>query len=227
MDRIDPEHKLAHVGVKLARKRDMAEVSAMMIGRAKQAHHGIEDIEITDLEAESVRAWAQFLDQMRGWRVVLTSLAGDGAARRRRRRAVGDAHLLLRPPLRDRPAQGDGRLRRRDPRAVPPRGAACSRRSARSFGTFLGTVVCKAAVRNFPYGLVVNPMGLIVAWVTCTRARDHLRHVSGDPRVAPLADGGDAVGSASSLFSQAPGRRDCQQASRRARKTRPDPRDFR
>ena len=47
----------------------------MMIGRAKQAHHGIEDVEITDLEAESVRAWAQFLDQMRGWRVVLTSLA--------------------------------------------------------------------------------------------------------------------------------------------------------
>ena len=47
----------------------------MMIGRAKQAHHGIEDIKIVDLEAESARAWEHFLDQMRGWRIVLTSLA--------------------------------------------------------------------------------------------------------------------------------------------------------
>ena len=117
-----PDHKLSHLAVKLATKRDMAEVSAMMIGRAKQAHHGIEDVEITDLEAESARAWAHFLDQMRGWRVVLDEPRGDGAPRRRRRRALGDAHLVLRPPLRDRPAQGDGRLRRRDPRPVPPRG---------------------------------------------------------------------------------------------------------
>ena len=51
MDRIDPDHKLSNVGVKLVRKRDMPVVSATMIGRAKQAHHGIEDIEITDLWA--------------------------------------------------------------------------------------------------------------------------------------------------------------------------------
>src|SRR4029453_16626312 len=74
MDRIDPDHKLANNAGKLAKKSDTAGVSAMMIGRAKQAHHGIEDIKIVDLEAESVKAWAQFLDQMRGWRVVLTSL---------------------------------------------------------------------------------------------------------------------------------------------------------
>jgi putative ABC transport system permease protein len=35
-----------------------------------------------------------------------------------------------------------------------------------SFGTFLGTVVCRALSANFPYGLVVNPMGLLTAWVT-------------------------------------------------------------
>ena len=35
MDRIDPEHKLTSIGVKLARKRDLAGVGAMMIGRAK------------------------------------------------------------------------------------------------------------------------------------------------------------------------------------------------
>ena len=33
-------------------------------------------------------------------------------------------------------------------------------------GTFLGTVVCRALSANFPYGLVVNPMGLLIAWVT-------------------------------------------------------------
>ncbi|HEY2796775.1 MAG TPA: ABC transporter permease, partial [Thermoanaerobaculia bacterium] len=58
MDRIDPDHKLSSVTVKLVRKRDNAEVSAMMVGRTKQAHHGIEDAKIVDLEAESVRAWA-------------------------------------------------------------------------------------------------------------------------------------------------------------------------
>ena len=35
-----------------------------------------------------------------------------------------------------------------------------------SFGTFLGTIVCRALSANFPYGLVVNPMGLLIAWVT-------------------------------------------------------------
>src|SRR6266511_2886175 len=75
MDRIDPSHKLAHVAVKLNSKKDIGEVSAMMIARARQAHHGIEDIEITDLEAALLRAYARFLDQMFGWRVVLLSLA--------------------------------------------------------------------------------------------------------------------------------------------------------
>jgi putative ABC transport system permease protein len=34
------------------------------------------------------------------------------------------------------------------------------------FGTFLGAVLCKALSANFPYGLVVNPVGLVIAWVT-------------------------------------------------------------
>jgi len=73
VDRIDPDHKLANVAVKLARKRDQAEVSATMLGRAKQAHHGIEDVKIVDLEAESARAWANFLDHIFGWKVGLTA----------------------------------------------------------------------------------------------------------------------------------------------------------
>jgi putative ABC transport system permease protein len=165
MDRIDPDHKLSSVTVKLARKRDNAEVSAMMIGRTKQAHHGIEDAKIVDLEAESVRAWANFLDQMRGWRVVLTSLAatvllvgGVGVLsvmlisfsdRRYEiglRKAMGasDTEILVQFLL-----------------------EACVLAAVgASFGTFLGAAVCKALSANFPYGLVVNPMGLLVAWLT-------------------------------------------------------------
>jgi putative ABC transport system permease protein len=165
MDRIDPDHKLASVSVKLARKRDNAVVSATMIGRAKQAHHGIEDIKIVDMEAESARAWQNFLDQMRGWRVVLTSLAatvllvgGVGVLsvmlisfsdRRYEiglRKAMGasDTEILVQFLL-----------------------EACVLAAVgASLGTFLGTVACQALSANFPYGLVVNPMGLLIAWLT-------------------------------------------------------------
>ena len=164
-----------------------------MIGRAKQAHHGIEDIKIVDLEAESARAWQNFMDQMRGWTSRPHEPRRDGAARRRRRRAVGDADLVLRPPLRDRAAQGDGRVRPRGLHPVPPGGPRRSRRSAHSFGTIAGTGVCNALSANFPYGLVVNPMGLLIAWVTALVARARLRDVSGGPGVAALAHGGHEV----------------------------------
>jgi putative ABC transport system permease protein len=166
MDRIDPDHKLANIAVKLAKKSDTAEVSAMMIGRAKQAHHGIEDIKIVDLEAESVKAWAQFLDQMRGWRVVLTSLAATVLLVG----GVGVLSVMLisfsdrRYEIGLRKAMGasDGEI------LVQFLLEACVLAAVgASFGTFLGTVVCKALSANFPYGLVVNPMGLLVAWVTC------------------------------------------------------------
>ena len=49
-------HKLTQVAVKLRRKSDLADVSALVLGRAKQAHHGIEDVEIKDLEAEAARS---------------------------------------------------------------------------------------------------------------------------------------------------------------------------
>ena len=62
--------------MKLKSKKDLGEVSAMLLGRARQAHHGIEDVEIDDLEAEGARSWQNFLNQMHGWTVVLMSLAG-------------------------------------------------------------------------------------------------------------------------------------------------------
>ncbi len=165
MDRIDPDHKLANIGVKLAHTRDMAEVSAMMVGRAKQAHHGIEDIEITDLEAESARAWGNFLDQIFGWRVVLMSLAATVLLVG----GVGVLSVMLisfsdrRYEIGLRKAMGasDGEI------LVQFLLEACVLAAVgATFGTFLGTVVCKALSSNFPYGLVVNPMGLLVAWVT-------------------------------------------------------------
>jgi putative ABC transport system permease protein len=165
MDRIDPDHKLANVAVKLARKRDQAEVSAMMIGRAKQAHHGIEDIKIVDLEAESARAWENFMNQMRGWRIVLTSLAATVLLVG----GVGVLSVMLisfsdrRYEIGLRKAMGasDGEI------FVQFLLEACVLAALGAwFGTFLGTVVCKALSANFPYGLVVNPMGLLIAWIT-------------------------------------------------------------
>jgi len=57
MDRVDPDHHLAKLGVKLRRKQDLDEVSALLVGRAKQAHHGIEDVEIVNLDAEAARSY--------------------------------------------------------------------------------------------------------------------------------------------------------------------------
>lgn len=34
-----------------------------------------------------------------------------------------------------------------------------------SVGTLLGAVLCEALSPKFPYGLIVNPIGLAVAWV--------------------------------------------------------------
>ena len=165
VDRIDPEHQLASVAVKLVKKSDNAEVSALMLGRAKQAHHGIEDVKVVDLEAEAARAWQHFLDQIFGWKVVLMSLAatvllvgGVGVLsvmlisfsdRRYEiglRKAMGasDSEILIQFLL-----------------------EACVLAAVgATLGTFVGTAVCKALSANFPYGLVVNPLGLLVAWVS-------------------------------------------------------------
>jgi len=164
MDRIDPTHKLDQVTVKLRSKGDLADVTPMLLGRIRQAHHGIDDVEVKDLEAEAARSWNQFLDQMRGWRVVLLSLAatvllvgGVGVlsvmlisfSERRYeiglRKAMGasDVGILVQFLLEAAVLAAVGALA----------------------GTFAGAGVCKALSPVFPYGLVVNPIGLVVAWV--------------------------------------------------------------
>ncbi len=163
MDRIDPAHQLTQVAVKLARKSDLAEVSSLVIGRVKQAHHGIEDIEIKDLEAEAAKWYQQFLNEMRGWRIVLLSLAatvllvgGVGVLsvmlisfsdRRfeiglRKSLGASDKEILLQFLL--------------EAAVLASLGAAV--------GTVAGAVLCKALSPMFPWGLVVNPVGLVIAW---------------------------------------------------------------
>jgi putative ABC transport system permease protein len=163
MDRMDTSHKLTSVAVKLARKSDLQEVSGVVIGRVRQAHHGIEDVEIKDLEAEAAKWYRQFMNEMRGWRIVLSSLAatvllvgGVGVLsvmlisfsdRRfeiglRKSLGASDSEILLQFLLE----------------------AAVLASLGAFVGTVAGAVLCKALSPMFPWGLVVNPVGLVVAW---------------------------------------------------------------
>jgi putative ABC transport system permease protein len=164
MDRMDPAHKLAQVTVKLRRTQDMGEVSAMLLGRVRQAHHGIEDVEVVDLDAEAAKGYQNFLEQMRGWKVVLLSLAGtvlmvggvgvlsvmlisfsDRRFEIGLRKALGasDHEIFIQFLLEAVVLAAIGAL----------------------LGTVFGALLCKALAANFPYGLVVNPIGLITAWI--------------------------------------------------------------
>ncbi|HLX08716.1 MAG TPA: ABC transporter permease [Thermoanaerobaculia bacterium] len=165
MDRIDPDHRLAKLGVKLRSKRDIDEVSALLIGRAKQAHHGIEDVEIVDLDAEAARSYQTFLEQLRGWRVVLFSLAGTVLL-------VGGVGVLsvMLISLADRRYEIGLRkaMGATDPQifiqflleavVLAALGAAA--------GTVAGSALCRALGDLFPYGLVVSAPGLAAAWAT-------------------------------------------------------------
>ncbi len=165
MDRIDPDHKLAHVAVKLRSKKDLNEVSATMIGRAKQAHHNIEDVEITDLEAELARSYQNFLDQMRGWTIVLMSLAATVLL-------VGGVGVLSVMLI----SFSDRRYEIGLRKAMGASDheifiqflleAAVLAAVGAFAGTLAGAAVCEALSPKFPYGLIVNPVGLAVAWVT-------------------------------------------------------------
>jgi putative ABC transport system permease protein len=163
MDRIDPDHKIAQIAVKLRSKSDMGAVSAMMLGRVRQAHHGIEDVEIRDLDADLARSWANFLEQMRGWRIVLTSLAGTVLLVG----GVGVLSVMLisfsdrRYEIGLRKAMGasDGEILVQfllEAVVLASLGALA--------GTLGGALLCRALSDKFPYGLVVNPLGLVIAW---------------------------------------------------------------
>lgn len=163
MDRLDTSHKLTHVGVKLRRKSDLSEVSALLVGRARQAHHGIEDVEIKDLEAEGARAWAGFMDEMHGWRVVLGSLSGTvllvGGVGVLSVMLISFADRKYEIGLRKSLGASDGQILVQfllEALVLAALGA--------SLGTAGGTALCRALSPMFPWGLVVNPVGLATAW---------------------------------------------------------------
>ena len=164
MDRMDASHKLSSVAVKLRSTRDAGEVSATILARARQAHHGIEDTEILDLEAEAASAYSRFLEQIFGWKVVLMSLAATVLLVG----GVGVLSVMLisfsdrRYEIGLRKAMGasDGEILSQfllEACVLAAIGA--------TVGTLLGAVLCEALSSKFPYGLVVNPVGLVVAWV--------------------------------------------------------------
>jgi putative ABC transport system permease protein len=161
--RLDPARKLTHVAVKLRDKSDLEEVSSLVLSRARQAHHGIEDTEIKDLDAEAAKAYAQFLEEMRSWRVILSSLAGTVLL-------VGGVGVLSVMLISYSSRRYEIGLRK-------AMGASDSEILFQfllealvlaSLGALLGTVggafLCQKLSHFFPWGLVVNPVGLLVAW---------------------------------------------------------------
>jgi len=164
MDRLEPTHQLASVTVKLNATRDLKEVSALMLARARQAHHGIEDVEVKDLDGEAARSYQNFLAQMHGWKVVLFSLAGtvllvggvgvlsvmlisfsDRRYEIGLRKALGasDQEIFVQFLL--------------EAAVLAALGALA--------GTVAGALLCEALSSNFPFGLVVDLYGLVLAWV--------------------------------------------------------------
>jgi len=163
MDRMDADHKLTHVAVKLRRKGDLNEASAIVLGRAKQAHHGIEDVEIKDLEAEAARSWSGFMDEMRGWRVVLSSLSATvllvGGVGVLSVMLISFADRKYEIGLRKSLGASDGQILVQfllEAMVLAALGA--------SAGTAGGAALCRALSPMFPWGLVVNPYGLATAW---------------------------------------------------------------
>jgi putative ABC transport system permease protein len=164
MDRIDPKHALDRLYVKLARKQDLNEVTSALLARAKQAHHGIDDVETTDLAAELVRAYQQFEDQMWGWKVVLQSLAATVLLVG----GVGVLSVMLisfsdrRYEIGLRKAMGatDQQIFVQfllEAIVLAALGALT--------GTVAGSFLCRVLSSSFPWGLVVNTYGLVVAWI--------------------------------------------------------------
>jgi len=163
MDRLDTDHQLTLVTVKLKSKRDLDEVSAAMLARARQAHHGIEDVQVKDLDAELARSYQHFKDEMHGWAVVLFSLAGTvllvGGVGVLSVMLISFSDRRYEIGLRKAIGADDGQILVQfllEALVLAALGA--------TVGTLAGSALCRALSDKFPWGLVVNPYGLAAAW---------------------------------------------------------------
>ena len=165
MDRLEPTHRLDQLGVKLYKTRDLKEVSAMMLARARQAHHGIEDVKVLDLDADKARNYRNFIKEMNRWRIVVTCLAGTVLLVG----GVGVLSVMLisfsdrRYEIGLRKAMGatDKEVFAQfllEALVLAALGAIA--------GTLAGVIVCQALSSRFPFGLMINPFGLFTAWLT-------------------------------------------------------------
>jgi putative ABC transport system permease protein len=163
MDRMDKDHQLTLVTVKLKSKKDLDELSATMLGRARQAHHGIEDVEVKDLDAALARSYQDFQNQMHGWAVVLFSLAGTvllvGGVGVLSVMLISFSDRRYEIGLRKSIGANDGQILMQfllEAVVLAAIGA--------TVGTLAGGALCRALSDKFPWGLVVNPYGLAAAW---------------------------------------------------------------
>jgi putative ABC transport system permease protein len=163
MDRLDTDHQLTLVSVKLKSKRDLDEVSAAMLARARQAHHGIEDVQIKDLDAELARSYQRFEGELHGWAVVLFSLAGTvllvGGVGVLSVMLISFSDRRYEIGLRKSMGANDGQILVQfllEALVLAALGA--------TVGTLAGSALCRALSDKFPWGLVVNPYGLAAAW---------------------------------------------------------------
>ena len=163
MDRMDKDHQLTLVTVKLKSKRDLDSVSAAMLARARQSHHGIEDVEVKDLDAELARSYQHFQDELHGWAVVLFSLAGTvllvGGVGVLSVMLISFSDRRYEIGLRKSIGADDGQILVQfllEALVLAAIGA--------SIGTLAGSALCRALSDKFPWGLVVNPYGLAAAW---------------------------------------------------------------
>ena len=163
MDRMDPDRLLTLVAVKLKSERDLDEVSAAMLARARQAHHGIEDVEVKDLDTELARAYGDFQGELRGWSVVLFSLAGTvllvGGVGVLSVMLISFSDRRYEIGLRKAIGADDGQILVQfllEAVVLAAIGA--------TIGTLAGSALCRALSDKVPWGLLVNPYGLAAAW---------------------------------------------------------------
>jgi ABC-type antimicrobial peptide transport system permease subunit len=163
MSRMDPDHQLTQIAVKLKSKNDLGEVSATLLARARQAHHGIEDVEVKDLDAELAKASQSFQNEIDGWSVVLLSLAGTVLLVG----GVGVLSVMLISFSERRYEIGLRKAIGADDRQILVQfllEALVLAAIGATIGTLAGSALCRALSDKFPWGLVVNPYGLATAW---------------------------------------------------------------